>query len=361
MSDRRSARPGPAVGAAGAIEPPAPEISTVADDEVVIHVGAEVRHYAGLAPGRVHDLDGMQVRTLDRPAGALLSTIATVNDVHFGEVECGHLEGYEDGPILRSEPGEPPYPETMNAAGVAEISRLDPAKVIAKGDLTNVGSQAELDRFLEVWGGAFGDHLHYVRGNHDAMSGLDAGLDRIPELVEVPGARAALIDTVVPGRDGGQITADQLVWLDDVAADAERDGLPLLVFGHHHCWDPSAATRPIDYFGINPDDSEALIAVVTRRPAIRGYFAGHTHRNRVRRFPDRSGEVPFAEVACLKDFPGSWAEYRVFEGGVLQIHRRLSSPEALSWSERCRALFGGGYPWYALGGLGDRCFALPQR
>ena len=72
-------------------------------------------------------------------------------------------------------------------------------------------------------------------------------------------------------------------------------------------------------------------------------------------------EVPFAEVACLKDYPGTWAEYRIFEGGVLQVHRRLSTPEALAWSERCRAMYHGAYPWYAFGEVGDRCFALPDR
>ena len=50
--------------------------------------------------------------------------------------------------------------------------------------------------------------------------------------------------------------------------------------------------RPADYFGINPDDSEALVSLVARRPAVRGYFAGHTHRNRVRRFAP-TGDVPF--------------------------------------------------------------------
>ncbi len=168
-------------------------------------------------------------------------------------------------------------------------------------------------------------------------------------------------DTVIPGTDGGQLDRDQLAWLDEVAARAEDEHVPLLVFGHHHVWSPNSAKRPTRYFGIQPGDSEALLEVVARRPAIRGVFAGHTHRNRVRRFPSHTGEVPFVEVACLKDYPGTWAEYRVYEGGVLQVHRRLSSPEALAWSERCRAMFDGAYPWYALGGLDDRCFALPHR
>jgi predicted phosphodiesterase len=336
-------------------------VTTVADDEVVVHVGPEVRRYTGLRPGTVHDLDGVEVRTLDRPGGERLCTFATINDVHFGEVRCGVIEGSDTGPILQSAPGEPPYPETMNAAAVGEITELDPVVVIAKGDHTAEGTVAEYGRFLEVWGGAFGDRLHHVRGNHDAMAGIEQGLDGIPKLIELPGARATLLDTVTPGSDGGRLSADQLDWLDTTAAAARDDGVPLLAFGHHHCWDPGAHTRPVDYFGINPDDSEALLAVVARRPAIRGWFAGHTHRNRVRRFPQVTGDVPFAEVACLKDYPGSWAEYRVFEGGVLQIHRRISTPEALSWSERCRALFDGAYPWYAFGAIGDRCFALPDR
>ncbi len=42
-----------------------------------------------------------EVRTLARPPGRLLATVGTVNDVHFGEVECGRLgEGEQLGPLL---------------------------------------------------------------------------------------------------------------------------------------------------------------------------------------------------------------------------------------------------------------------
>ena len=167
----------------------------------------------------------------------------------------------------------------------------------------------------------------------------------------------AVLDTVIEGRDSGQVRDEQLDWLDELAGRADR---PVLVFGHHHVWKPGSAHRSPSYFGINPDDSERLVEVIARRPAIIGYFAGHTHRNRVRRFTE-TGEVPFVEVACVKDFPGSWAEYRVFEGGVLQVHRRLSSPDALAWSEQCRRMFWGLYPGYAFGSLGDRCFPILPR
>jgi hypothetical protein len=50
----------------------------------------------------------------------------------------------------------------------------------------------------------------------------------------------------------------------------------------------------------------------------------------------------------------------VFEGGVLQIHRRISTPDALAWSEQTRNMYAGTYADYALGSLADRCFAMPS-
>jgi hypothetical protein len=129
----------------------------------------------------------------------------------------------------------------------------------------------------------------------------------------------------------------------------------VLVFGHHHLWNLAAAHRSGTYFGINPDDSEALAAVVAKHENVAGYFAGHTHRNRVRRFPSARG-VPFVEIACTKDYPGCWGEYRVYEDGFTQMVRRAAAPDAMAWSEKTRGMFAGLYRDYALGPLGDRCF-----
>lgn len=326
------------------------ELTTVADDEVVAFDGLEVAHWIGLEPGTVHDLDGLVARTLDRPPGERLATVATVNDVHFGEVECGILDGWGD-PILRSAPGEPPYPETMNRAAVAELVALDPDLVVVKGDLTSEGTDPEYRAFLDCYA-PLADRLLHVRGNHESQAPY-AG--EPVQVRSVPGAVVVLLDTTIPGREGGAVSGAQLEQLDDLAATATD---PVLVFGHHHVWDPATAREP-DYFGINPDDSERVLDLVARRPAIRGWFAGHTHRNRVRRFP-ATGDVPFAEVACVKDYPGAWAEYRIWEGGILQVFRRISAPEALDWTERTKVMFAGLYHDYAFGSLDDRCFALPS-
>jgi 3',5'-cyclic AMP phosphodiesterase CpdA len=327
------------------------ELTTVADDEIVTHDGPVVRRYTGLTPDTEVVVDGVTVRTLPRPPGSMLARIVTVNDVHFGEVECGRIDDSPLGPILRGDH----YPDVMNAGAIVEIAAVEPDVVVVKGDLTNAGRPEEFAAFRAAYG-IFGDRLHVVRGNHDSYDGRrDYAGDAV---VDGAGFRLVLLDTARAGRPNGWLDASQLDWLDTVAAEADR---PVLVMGHHHPW--LGGRRSEDYFGIRPDPSEALVAVIARRPQIAGYFAGHTHRNRVRHHP-ATGQMPYVEVGCVKDFPGSWAEYRVYEGGMLQIHHRISSPEALAWSEQCRVLyrdFGIDYVAYALGRLADRCFLIPSR
>jgi predicted phosphodiesterase len=329
------------------------DLTTVADDEAVLHDGGVPHRHAGLAPGTAYERDGHLFRTLERPPGERLATVCTVNDVHFGEVECGILNGIDDHPIYTSAPGEEPYPEVMNRGAIADIRALEPDVVLVKGDLTSAGTRAEYQSFLNAYGPAFGERLLHVRGNHDAYHGETFAA--FPhQSITLPGVTLALIDTSIPGKASGGVAAETLEWLDQLAAEADR---PVLVFGHHHAWNPDSSERPEAYFGINPDDSDRLVEVVARRPRIAGYFAGHTHRNRVRRF-SATGAVPWVEVACVKDFPGAWAEYRVFEGGILQVFRRISAPDALAWSEKTRDMYGGIYGDYAFGALDERCFSI---
>lgn len=385
----------------GAAMTPVPEVwdlTTVADDEVVFHLhspdmaeivgetgdwsGPGYEVITGLQPGLPVMRHGIETRTLARPPGELLCKFASLNDLHFGETECGtdvldavgslkvagmnptgaseELKALVDqlGPVaVNSSPtGTVPYPEVMSQAAVEEILSLNPDAVVVKGDLTASGLVAEYDTFLQCYLDSLGDRLLHVRGNHDAFTGRNFACEPCQERV-LPGVTLAVLDTVIEGRDTGQVRAEQLDWLDELASRADR---PVMVFAHHHPWRPGSPDRSPDYFGINPEDSEDLVKLIARRPAICGYFAGHTHRNRVRRFAP-TGDVPYCELASVKDFPGSWAEYRVFEGGILQIHRRLSSPAALAWSEKCRDMYWGLYPSYALGRLEDRCFPIMPR
>ncbi len=336
------------------------ELTTVADDLVVVHDGGAAHRYEGLHADADYGLHGFTVRTLPRPPGELLATVVTVNDVHFGETECGRVDDHPDGPIIRPEPGEPPYPEVMNRAAVAEIAALDPDAVIVKGDLSQDGTQAEWDAFEACYRAAFGERLHVVRGNHDSYRGQDSYAG--DQWITVPGLHVALVDTAIPTRTTGALGEHQLGWIDDHLAAAALAGERAIVMGHHQQWIPGDAgheRRHDGYFGLDPGASDALDVVLARHATALGYTAGHTHRHRVRRMAV-SG-LPSIEVGCVKDFPGTYAEYRVYEGGVMQVVHRISSPEALAWSDRCRVLyrdFGVDYVTYALGTLADRCFVF---
>ena len=333
------------------------DITTVADDLIVAHQvgpGGDVVRLTDLRPDSIYHVGNDEVRTLPRPEGQLLCRIGTVNDLHFGETEAGKIDGDPRGPIQRVEPGEPPHPETMNHAAVAEMVAADLGAVIVKGDLTNDGTDEEFASFEANYRNAFGDRLHVVRGNHDAYRGQHAYTG--DQWIDLAGVSIALVDTVIEEQTTGTITSEQLNWIDDLSATSDR---PVMVMGHHQQW--VGGVRHYGYFGLDPDSADGLTRVVANNPGIVAYTAGHTHRHRVRYM---SCGVPSIEVGCVKDFPGTWAEYRVYEGGIMQVVHRMSSPEALQWSDRCRHLmsdFGIDYEPYALGNLEDRCFNIPLR
>ena len=335
------------------------DVTTVADDLVVIHDELVVHRYDGLTPDTEYQLHGTTVRSLPRPGGELLCRVATVNDVHCGETEAGRIDDLTVGPIRRADPGATPYPEVMNHAAALEIATIEPAAVIVKGDLSVDGEPDEWEAFESCYRVPFGERLHVVRGNHDAYrhQAEYAG----DQWIELPGVAVAMLDTTIPGATTGTITVEQVDWLDDHCAGADR---PVFVMGHHQQWigDGSDAKRSDDYFGLHPDASDALDALTERRSGVIGYAAGHTHRHRVRPMA-RSGR-PSIEIGCTKDFPGTWAEYRVHEHGIMQVVHRMSTADALAWSESCRGLysdFGVDYETYALGTLTDRCFTISLR
>jgi len=287
-------------------------------------------------------------RTLGQPGGRLLATVATANDVHFGETECGRTgEPAADaiGPVLRAEPGDPPYPEMMGSAVVDEMLALGPDAVVVKGDLTDSGREEEYAAFLTCYG-RLGARMHHVRGNHDAMRDPQLARSDTPFVVDVNGVKLVVLDTVVPGRCGGALDAAQR---DFVEQAARATSGPVLLFAHHPAfhWDT-------DYC-IDPPDADALVDVLARHPNVVASFAGHTHSNRVVH-DERVPEVPFAEVNCAKDYPGAWAEYRIHEGGLTQVLRRVQRPDARAWSERARHMIQGYYRDLVLGSIDDRCF-----
>jgi 3',5'-cyclic-AMP phosphodiesterase len=334
------------------------ELTTVSTVSATFHRGTDVDLVDGLEPATAYEHHGIAYMTLPRPPGTLRCRVATVNDVHFGETEAGRIDATDRGPILRVPAEASPYPEVMNRAAVAELRAADAvvplAAVIAKGDLTSEGRDEEFAAFEECYRAPFGDRLFAVRGNHDCLAGQTEYSG--DQWIELQGLAVALLDTAIPTFDHGAVDAEQLDWLDTLAGESTE---PVVVMGHHPQYLGAEQDDPA--FSLTPESSVALDELFDRQPAIVAYTAGHTHRHRVQR---AGGGVPSIEVGCVKDFPGTWAEYQVYDGGILQIVHRISSPAALAWSEQCRGLyadFGVDYSAYALGRLGDRCLLIPYR
>jgi hypothetical protein len=340
--------------------PPGERVTTrVGEHEVITEGPFHGARVAGLEPNTTYELEvegvvaddrwlPVRVRTLVQPAGRLLATVATANDVHFGETECGKTgDPATDaiGPILRREPGEAPYPEVMNGAVVDEMLALDPDVVVVKGDLTDSGKAEEYEAFLACYG-RLGPRMHHVRGNHDAMRDPALAREGAPYAITLDGVTLAVLDTTVPGHVGGAFDVDQRGWLEELAR-ATAD--PVLVFAHH----PVLNDNP--RYGLAPDDVPAVRALYAGNENLVGWLAGHTHTNHVVRDPAARG-VPWVEVACAKDYPGAWAEYRIHEGGYTQVMRRVASPAAREWSERARHMIQGIYRDLVLGRIEDRCF-----
>src|SRR4029453_13329364 len=103
----------------------------------------------------------------------------------------------------------------MNRGALAGIKAIDPDAVVVKGVLTSMGTRAEYQMFLNAYGPAFGERLVHVRGNHGPSHGEDFP-SHAPLLVNLPGVTLAVIDTSIPGKASGGVSASTLEWLDQV-------------------------------------------------------------------------------------------------------------------------------------------------
>ena len=284
-------------------ERPVAELTTVADDEAVIHDGPEVAH-ATTASRPTPTTRSRASRSARCPdLGERLATVATVNDVHFGEDGVRDPRGPRRGPDLpvRARRAEP-YPEVMNRGAIAEMAAIDP----------------------DARGGEGRPHLRrHRRGVRAVPRRLRARVRRParprprqprrllrrdlrrrrrPQRVDLPGVTLAVLDTTDPGHTPGRVTASSSAWLDDLAA--RRPTGRCSLFGHHHVWSPDsapAARRPTS--ASTPTPRSGSSAVVARHPGILGYFAGHTHRNRVRRFRS-TGDRPVGRGGLREGLPG---------------------------------------------------------
>jgi Icc protein len=168
---------------------------------------------------------------------------------------------------------------------ITHLCALDvpPDLLVASGDLVDAGTAAEYARLREL--------LSRVRipfclmpGNHDRHAPLreifadhqylgDRG--GIHYYRDVRGLRIIALDSVIEGRDDGDLDEAQLQWLNDLLGKEPQQAA--LVFLHH----PPAATgfSRMDRIAVAAGSAERLGGIIAGHPQVRAVLCGHVHRN----------------------------------------------------------------------------------
>jgi 3',5'-cyclic AMP phosphodiesterase CpdA len=338
----------------------------------------------------LHGLSGVfAFTTLTPPPGRQLFTVALANDVHMGETVAGLIKtvgSVQLPPGITQVAGEPPYPDVMCAAMVADAKARGADVLLVAGDLTSEAQpenarkvRQHLDRF-----GHYREDYFVVRGNHDrahsgpeydscSISTVDpSARDCFKDVFdpsrpiwfskELHGLRVFGIDTYDKkgnGGDNGALSAHQLDWFThELAKDPDR---PTIVFGHHPVSLSSDIVNeePI-VFDLNLKQAGKIQAAYARTPGVFFHHQGHTHRNY--RSAGTSPGVVFQEVAATKEYPGGFALLRVHEGGYALNFYKTRSALAREWSERTRGeyLGVGASAFYQSGSIADRNYVVKR-
>ena len=304
-----------------------------------------------------------RARTTDALAGRLLSRFATISDCHFGERTFAPLRLLHD-PRPRP-PGLEPYTVRCAVSAISEAEAWGAEMLVAKGDLTQNGKPAEISTAVDVLSRAklpvamaLGNHDVRVRGDVAAAlrnAGFDASQDA--SFRDLPGFRLVLGHSPVPRRHLGILPDAHIAQVVGMAAG--RGGgaggsapAPVVIVLHHPLqrWPVETHYPP----SVRWRDSRRFASALLEANPSAVVLSGHTHRNRLY----RAGGVLVAEVGSTKDYPGQWAGYSVFEGGIRQVVRRIERRDAIAWNEMTKRALGGLWGWWSPGALGDRCWTL---
>ena len=155
-----------------------------------------------------------------------------------------------------------------------------PDAILATGDLVQDETRAGYDRF-RVALEAFGIPVYCLPGNHDAPPLMAEVLSEAPfqvgSSIDRNSWRLVLLDTRIPGHDGGQLGKAQLRHLEQQLSD--QSAKHILICMHHH--PVPMGSRWLDGVALhNPDE---FLEIVDSCPNVRGIIWGHVHQASDRR------------------------------------------------------------------------------
>ena len=169
-------------------------------------------------------------------------------------------------------------------AAVDRLNRLRPDFVVASGDLISDESEASCRRIQGLIQ-PLERPIHFLMGNHDARPAFrrvfrpeETADDRpVTEAFSAGGIRCLLLDSSLPGKEGGALGAAQLAWLAGALAEATE---PVWILLHHQPLPIHVAW--LDRIGLQ--DANGFLRVVAGHPRLAGVCYGHVHQPRSWRY-----------------------------------------------------------------------------
>ncbi|MEO7126259.1 MAG: metallophosphoesterase [Nakamurella sp.] len=154
----------------------------------------------------------------------------------------------------------------QRAEAVADVDA-----VVLSGDISDDGSQASYQRakdMAEPWATRHGAQPIFVMGNHDVRAGFEAVLGERIGVSTAAGLKIIRLDSSVPLAGYGDISADQLAWLQRELATGEDCVIVL----HHP---PTKAYSPL-LQALQLQNPQRLLDVC-QAGNVRAILAGHYH------------------------------------------------------------------------------------
>lgn len=155
-----------------------------------------------------------------------------------------------------------------------------PDLIVATGDLTHDG-EIETYRRLRALADTFPCPVKCTPGNHDVRRSFRTGWEghSLPDgspldhAFDHQGLQVILLDSTVPGEEGGHFQPEQIRWLQEEVAGDPR---PKLVFLHHQPMEVGSAW--LDRMMVsNPEELFAALGPVRER--LLGIIFGHIHQD----------------------------------------------------------------------------------
>ncbi|MFH5878787.1 phosphodiesterase [Arthrobacter sp. NA-172] len=159
-------------------------------------------------------------------------------------------------------------------------AQVKPEAIVFTGDLADTGrpdAYVRLRNMVEPVAEELGAKIIWVMGNHDERTAFrtglldsDAGQESVDMVHDVNGLRIIALDSTVPGKHHGEISDEQLTWLEEVLATPAPHGTLIAL---HHPPVPS----PLPIMAKFELREQSRFEKVIEGTDVRGILAGHLH------------------------------------------------------------------------------------